>query len=102
MKLTKILLAATLATALVACSGKETLIKDYETACSKGQIVKAANLAQKIEDKYGEKLTTDDMQRIASAALKLETKSIEDAAKMLEGASNMFDLFGSLDGEDEE
>lgn len=76
MKTKQLLLGAMMAIALVSCSGKESLIKDYENACSKGDAIKAAQIVSKLDSKYKEEdFTEKEMERIVNASAVLRRKS---------------------------
>lgn len=87
MKAKQLLFGAMMAIALVSCSGKESLIKDYEKACNKGDAIKAAQIVSKLDSKYKEEdFTEKEMERIVNASVVLKAKAID-------GMSDMLDLF---------
>lgn len=68
MKLSKFFIGAMLAVALVSCSGKESLIKDYEKACETGNIVEAATVLNKLSTNFSESdFTEADLDRFDKA-----------------------------------
>ncbi|MGN0187065.1 MAG: hypothetical protein ACI392_04890 [Paludibacteraceae bacterium] len=94
MKFTKFFMGAMLAVALVSCSGKESLIKDYEKACDKGDAVKATQILNKLDSKYEESdFTEEDLERIAVATLVLEENAIKSMGNMLNNANDMMEMF---------
>lgn len=77
MKFSKFFIGAMLAVALVSCSGKESLIKDYEKACEKGNAEKAVQILGKLDSKYKESdFTESEMERIDKATIVLESKAL--------------------------
>lgn len=87
MKAKQLLFGAMMAIVLASCSGKESLIKDYEKACNKGDAIKAAQIVSKLDSKYKEEdFTEKEMERIVNASAVLEEKAID-------GMSDMLDLF---------
>lgn len=74
MKAKQLLLGAMMAIALVSCSGKESLIKDYENACSKGDEIKAERILNKLESKYKDTITEQEEMRISTATSVLVVK----------------------------
>lgn len=78
MKISKFMMGAMIAMIFVACSGKESMIKDYEKACNDGNAVKAAKIAAKMDEKFKEEdFTEEDLTRISKASLILEEKTID-------------------------
>lgn len=86
MKFSKFLFGTMLAVALVSCSGKESLLKDYEKACSKGDAIKAVKILQKMEEKYPADAdwSEEQLSRIEVATEVLATKQLESLGNMLE------------------
>ncbi|MGN0235386.1 MAG: hypothetical protein ACI4BD_03580 [Paludibacteraceae bacterium] len=85
MKFSKYLFGAMLAVALVSCSGKESLLKDYEKACSNGDAIKAAQIIEKMGEKYPDDAdwTEAQMNRIEVATEVLAAKQLESLGNML-------------------
>ena len=86
MKISKYLLGALLAVALVSCTGNESLLKDYEEACSKGDAIKAGQILQKMEEKYPNDSDWTEAQwnRIEVATEVLAKKQLESLGNMLD------------------
>ena len=86
MKISKYLLGAMLAVALVSCTSNESLLKDYEKACSKGDAIKAGQILQKMEEKYPNDSDWTEAQwnRIEVATEVLATKQLESLGDMLD------------------
>ncbi len=86
MKISKYFLGALLAVALVSCTGNESLLKDYEEACSKGDAIKAGQILQKMEEKYPNDSDWTEAQwnRIEVATEVLATKQLESLGNMLD------------------
>ena len=86
MKISKYLLGALLAVALVSCTGNESLLKDYEKACSKGDAIKAAQIIQKMEEKYpnDSDWTEAQLNRVEVATEVLAAKQLESLGDMLD------------------
>ena len=78
MKLKHIALVA-LVTLFAACTNQESLLKDYEKACEKGDAVKAAKVADQMEKKYpnDEDWTLEQQARMVKASSVLAEKSME-------------------------
>lgn len=94
MKISKFMFGAMIATILVACSGKESMIKDYENACNEGNAIKAVQISAKMEEKFKEAdFTQEELARITKATLVLEEKAINNASEMVNGASEMMKMF---------
>ena len=86
MKISKYFLGALLAVALVSCTSNESLLKDYEEACSKGDAIKAGQILQKMEEKYPNDSDWTEAQwnRIEVATEVLATKQLESLGNMLD------------------
>ena len=86
MKISKYLLGALLAVALVSCTSNESLLKDYEKACSKGDAIKAAQIIQKMEEKYpnDSDWTEAQLNRFEVATEVLAEKQLESLGDMLD------------------
>ena len=86
MKISKYFWGAMLAVALVSCTGNESLLKDYEEACSKGDAIKAGQILQKMEEKYPNDSDWTEAQwnRIEVATEVLATKQLESLGNMLD------------------
>jgi len=94
MKQTKVFMGALMAIMLVACSNKESLIKDYEKACADGNSVKAVKIANELDKKFTDSdFTEDEMMRIAAASAVLEGKALEGMSNILDGANDIMNLF---------
>ena len=86
MKISKYFWGAMLAVALVSCTSNESLLKDYEKACSKGDAIKAGQILQKTEEKY----TNDtDWTEAQLNRIEVETEALD--AKQLESLGDMLD-----------
>ncbi|MCI7430088.1 MAG: hypothetical protein SO182_01885 [Paludibacteraceae bacterium] len=93
MKFTKFFLGAMLAVALVSCSGKGSLIRDYEKACNDGDAIKAAQIVSKLEAYDESEFTDEELERINVATLVLEGKAVESMGNMLNTAGDMMKMF---------
>lgn len=87
---------------LASCSGGslESMVKDYEKACEKGNVVKAEKIANQIAEKYPDNAAewTDElMERVMTASVTLMNNAVEDAMDVLEEAEVAIE-----DEEDEE
>ena len=62
-----------------ACTNQESLLKDYEKACEKGDAVKAAKIADQMQEKYpnDEDWTEEQQERLANASVVLMQKTLE-------------------------
>lgn len=69
-----------------ACTNQESLLKDYEKACEKGDAVKAAKIIDQMEKKYPNEAdwTLEQQERMEKASIELSKKSLEDASDMLD------------------
>ncbi len=69
-----------------ACTNQESLIKDYEKACEKGDAIKAAKILDQMEKKYPNEAdwTLEQQVRLEKASVVLSEKSLEDASDMLD------------------
>ena len=78
MKLKHIAFAALVAL-FAACTNQESLLKDYEKACEKGDAVKAAKIAGEMEKKYPNDAdwTEEQQERMVKASLVLSKKSLD-------------------------
>ena len=63
-----------------ACTNQESLLKDYEKACEKGDAVKAAKIIEKMEKKYPNEAdwTLEQQIRVEKASVVLSKKALED------------------------
>ena len=63
-----------------ACTNQESLLKDYEKACEKGDAVKAAKIIEKMEKKYPNEAdwTLEKQIRMEKASVVLSKKALED------------------------
>ncbi|MGN0227356.1 MAG: hypothetical protein ACI4AI_04750 [Paludibacteraceae bacterium] len=63
-----------------ACTNQESLLKDYEKACEKGDAVKAAKIIEKMEKKYPNEAdwTLEQQIRMEKASVVLSKKALED------------------------
>lgn len=84
MKLKHIAFAALVAL-LAACTNQESLLKDYEKACEKGNAAKAAKVLKEMEKKYpnDEDWTEEQQERIMEASAVLSAKALEKAGNIL-------------------
>lgn len=81
---------------LASCSGGslESMVKDYEKACEKGNVVKAEKIATQIEEKYPEgsaEWTDELMERVMIASITLMNNAAEDMKDALEDEAEDFD-----------
>lgn len=62
-----------------ACTNQKSLLKDYEKACEKGDAVKAAKIADQMQEKYpnDEDWTVEQQERLANASVVLMQKTLE-------------------------
>ena len=86
MKISKYFWGAMLAVALVSCTSNESLLKDYEKACRKGDAIKAAQIIQKMEEKY-----PNDSDWTEAQLNRFEVATEVLAAKQLESLGDMLD-----------
>lgn len=94
MQISKFMMGAMIAMTLVACSGKESMIKNYEKACNDGNAIKAAKIAAKMDEKFKETdFTEEELDRISKATIILEEKAVDNMSDMLKGASDMMNMF---------
>jgi len=94
MKLKHIAFVA-LAALFAACTNQESLLKDYEKACEKGNYIKAAKVLERMEKKYPneEDWTEEQQERIAEATAVLSEKTAEKAGDVLNALGDMEGLF---------
>ena len=78
MKLKHIAFVALVAL-MAACTNQESLLKDYEKACEKGDAVKAAKIADKMEEKYPDDAdwTLEQQARMVKASAVLSEKALD-------------------------
>ena len=82
---------------LASCSGGslESMVKDYEKACEKGNVVEAEKIADQIDEKYPEgsaEWTEELQERVLVATGKLIENAVEDMKDALEDeAEDMYD-----------
>ena len=64
-----------------ACTNQESLLKDYEKACEKGDAVKAAKIIDQMEKKYPNEVdwTSEQQMRMEKASIVLSKKAFENA-----------------------
>jgi hypothetical protein len=91
---------------LASCSGGslESMVKDYEKACEKGNVVKAEKIANQIAEKYPDNAAewTDElMERVMTASVTLMKNVEEDAMDALEDALEDVDIEDEENEEDE-
>ena len=99
----------------MACTPKkETLLRDYENACQKGDATAALRVISEIEKEVGDKdenefFTETELLRIETASAVLEQKLAEQAMEQLNGAMNQMNNMGvnpfmnlSVDEEEDE
>lgn len=69
-----------------ACTNQESLLKDYEKACEKGDAIKAAKILDQMGKKYPNEAdwTLEQQVRLEKASVVLSEKSLEDAGNMLD------------------
>lgn len=91
MKLKHIAFAAVMVL-LAACTNQESLLKDYEKACEKGNYMKAAKVLEQMEKKYPNDAdwTEEQQVRIMNATVVLSEKTAEKVG-------NALDALGGLD-----
>lgn len=94
MKLKHIAFVALVAL-LAACTNQESLLKDYEKACEKGNYLKAARVLEQMEKKYPNDAdwTEEQQERIMEASVVLNEKTIEKAGDIFDALGDMEDLF---------
>ena len=75
---------------LTACTNQESLLKDYEKACQKGNVAKAEKILEKMEKEYPneEDWTQEQQERIVKASAVLSEKAL----------GGLGDLFDAVDG----
>jgi hypothetical protein len=91
MKVKTILMIAAVAL-LASCSNPESLLKKYESACEKGNTVKAALVLEEMGEKYPNETdwTEGQMIRIEEATLTLTEKAAEDALNAFGAIDDLF------------
>ena len=64
-----------------ACTNQESLLKDYEKACEKGDAVKAAKIIDQMEKKYPNEVdwTSEQQMRMEKASIVLSKQAFENA-----------------------
>ena len=94
MKLKNIAVIALVAL-LSACTNHESLLKDYEKACEKGNAIKAAKVLEQMEKKYpnNEDWTEEQQEQMMEATEVLSQKSMEKAGGVLDALGDMENLF---------
>jgi len=94
MKLKHILFVALVAL-LTACTNQESLLKDYEKACEKGNYIKATKVLEQMEKKFPDEAdwTEEQQIRIMEATAVLSEKTAEKAGDVLNALGGMEDLF---------
>lgn len=79
---------------LSACTNQESLLKDYEKACEKGNAIKAAKVLEQMEKKYpNDEDWTEEQERMMEATEVLSQKSMEKAGGVLDALGDMENLF---------
>jgi hypothetical protein len=80
---------------LTACNNQESLLKDYEKACEKGNYAKAAKIMKQMEKKYPNEAdwTEEQQERILNATEVLSEKAAEKVGDALDALGDMDDLF---------
>ena len=75
---------------LTACTNQESLLKDYEKACQKGNVAKAEKILEKMEKEYPneEDWTQEQQERLVKASAVLSEKAL----------GGLGDLFDAVDG----
>lgn len=93
MKLKHILFLASFAL-LAACTSQESLLKDYEKACEKGNYIKATKVLEQMEKKFPDEAdwTEEQQMRIMEATAVLTEKTAEKAGDVLNALGGMEDL----------
>jgi hypothetical protein len=97
----------------VACTPKkEKLLRAYEDACQKGDLIEAMRVVGELEKEYGDAevdsvFTEAEQTRFETASAVLEQKAAEQAMQQLGGAmqqmNNMgVNPYGALDEEEED
>ena len=76
---------------LAACTNQESLLKDYEKACAKGDAVKAGKVLETMEKKYpnDDDWTEEQQERLVKASAVLSEKA-------LGGLGDIFDAIDEL------
>ncbi len=94
MKLKNIIVVALVAM-LAACTNQESLLKDYEKACEKGNYLKASQILEQMDKKYPneEDWTEEQQDRIIEASAVLTEKTMEKAGNIFDALGGMEDLF---------
>ena len=94
MKLKHILFVALVAL-LTACTNQESLLKDYEKACEKGNYIKATKVLEQMEKKFPDEAdwTEEQQIRIMEATAVLTEKTAEKAGDVLNALGGLEDLF---------
>ncbi len=92
MKLKHIVIVALVAL-LAACTNQESLLKDYEKACQKGNSLKAAKVLEQMEKKYPNDAdwTEEQQERILNATEVLSEKTVEKAGDALNALGDIFE-----------
>lgn len=92
MKLKHIAFAAVMVL-LAACTNQESLLKDYEKACEKGNYMKAAKVLEQMEKKYPNDAdwTEEQQVRIMNATVVLSEKTAEKVGNALDALGGLND-----------
>lgn len=90
-----------IAALMLACTNQESLLKDYEKACEKGDYIKAAKLVNKMQEKYPNDAdwTEEQQERLLEASIVLESKATEKAMEQL---GVLGDALGNAFGNDDD
>ena len=90
MKLKHIAFAAVMVL-LAACTTQESLLKDYEKACEKGNYMKAAKVLEQMEKKYPNDAdwTEEQQVRIMNATAVLSEKTAEKVGNALDALGGL-------------
>ena len=93
MKLKHALFVALVAL-LTACTNQESLLKDYEKACEKGNYIKATKVLEQMEKKFPDEAdwTEEQQERIVEATAVLSQKTAEKAGDVLNALGGLDDL----------
>jgi len=92
MKLKHIAFAAVMVL-LAACTNQESLLKDYEKACEKGNYMKAAKVLEQMEKKYPNDAdwTEEQQVRIMNATVVLSENTAEKVGNALDALGGLND-----------
>lgn len=78
-KLTFLSLIAVGVLTLASCGSLDSKLSDYEKACHEGNVTKATIIANEIAEKYGDKMTEEQLLRMDNAAFECSKAAASSA-----------------------